>query len=316
MAIDVICECGREFGVTNDSVGRSVKCPECGSWVRVAEASIAVEPKQSTCVVQRPNVGSETRITSTTQDHASASSREDADSKQASSESRKSKSALKKERAAHRRAESAFHNSSVPLGIAWMYYGLLIGVIAMIGLCSMVLLSQGRQPGLGSAVMILSGLAIVFAAGLMIVGKLLCLSAPSQIPGSGAVLVSLVFDGPTIVMAIAQRGQGLGLSTLSNLLAVGSLVSFLVFLKGLGEFLERRDIADRAASVLWLGFVMIALWVTQLGFTSLVQARGAPPGVGGMGLQMLGVVLGGVWIFVMVRFAGLLSMCRTALDRR
>ncbi len=38
MAIDVTCECGREFGVTNDSVGRSVKCPECGSWVRVLAA--------------------------------------------------------------------------------------------------------------------------------------------------------------------------------------------------------------------------------------------------------------------------------------
>ncbi len=41
MAIDVTCECGREFGVTNDSVGRSVKCPECGSWVRVSEALIS-----------------------------------------------------------------------------------------------------------------------------------------------------------------------------------------------------------------------------------------------------------------------------------
>lgn len=38
MAIDATCECGREFGVSNDSVGRSVKCPECGSWVRVSEA--------------------------------------------------------------------------------------------------------------------------------------------------------------------------------------------------------------------------------------------------------------------------------------
>jgi hypothetical protein len=89
-----------------------------------------------------------------------------------------------------------------------------------------------------------------------------------------------------------------------------------VFLKGLGEFLERRDIADRAASVLWLGFVMIALWVTQLGLTSLGAAREIPADVGGMGSQMAGVVLGGVWIFVMVRFAGLLSMCRSALDRR
>lgn len=315
MAIDVTCECGREFGVTNDSAGRSVKCPECGSWVRVAEKFIAVELEQSTNAIQRPSVGSETPSTSTTENHASVSNRKDAGSKQASSESRKSKSALKKVRAAHRRAESAFHNSSVPLGITWMYYGLLIGVIAMIGLCSMVLLSQAGQPGLGSSLAILLGLAMLPAAGLMIVGKLLCLSAPSQIPGSGGVLLSLVLDGLTVLTAIAQRGQGLGLSALSNLLAVGSFVSFLVFLKGLGEFLELRDIADRAAGVLWLGLVSLALSIAQLGFTSLVRVREVPPAGGGMGLQMLGVVLGCVWIFVVVRFAGLLSMCRSALDR-
>ena len=48
MAIDVTCECGREFGVTNDSVGPSVKCPECGSWVRVSEEFVAVEQERGT----------------------------------------------------------------------------------------------------------------------------------------------------------------------------------------------------------------------------------------------------------------------------
>lgn len=48
MAIDVTCECGREFGVTNDSVGRSVKCPECGSWARVPAAVISVELERTT----------------------------------------------------------------------------------------------------------------------------------------------------------------------------------------------------------------------------------------------------------------------------
>ncbi len=48
MAMDVICECGREFGVTNDSVGRNVKCPECGSWVRVLAAVISDELARTT----------------------------------------------------------------------------------------------------------------------------------------------------------------------------------------------------------------------------------------------------------------------------
>ncbi len=315
MAIDVTCECGREFGVTNNSAGRNVKCPECGARIQVVEASIAIEPAPRASAVLQPSVGSDTPSSPTTDGHAAASSRKDAGSKQVSSESRKSKSALKKERAAGRRAKSAFHQSSVPLGITWMYYGLLIGVIAMIGLCSMVMLSQAGQPGVGSPLVILSGLAMVVAAGLMIVGKLLCLSAPSQIPGSGGVLLSLVFDGFAVLVAIAQRGQAPGLSLLANLLGVGSFVCFLVFLKGLGEFLELRDIADRAASVLWLGLVSLTLWIVQLGLMSLVRTREIPPDIGGMGSGMLGVVAGGLGIFVLVRYAGLLSMCRSALSK-
>lgn len=315
MAIDVTCKCGREFGVTNNSVGQSVKCPECGTWVRVTEKLIAVEPELAKNADQQPSVGSEGPSTSTTEGRAAASSRNEADAKQVSSESRKSKLALKKERAAHRRAESAFHNSSVPLGITWMYYGLLIGVIGMIGLCSMVMLSQAGQRGAGSPLVILFGLAMVVAAGLIVLGKLLCLSVPSKIPGSGGVLVSLVFDGFAILFSIAQSGQGAGLSVLANLLAVGSLVSFLMFLKGLGEFCERHDITDRAAEVHWLGIMLVALWLLLLGFTSLVAARVVPLGIGGTGIGMLGVVAGGLGILVMVRFAGLLSMCRSALSR-
>ena len=193
-------------------------------------------------------------------------------------------------------------------------YGLLIGVIAMIGLCSMVLLQAGLR-GQGSPLVILFGLAMVFAAGLMIFGKLLCLSASSQIPGSGGVLVSLVFDGLAVLFTIGQRGQGIGLSVLANLLVVGSLISFLMFLKGLGEFLERRDIADRASGVFLLGFVLVALGMMQLGLTNVGAARGVPGDVGGIGSGMLGVVAGGLGIFFIVRFAGLLSMCRDALSK-
>lgn len=48
MVIDVTCECGREFGVTNDSVGQSVKCPECGSWVCVSAAVDSFELERTT----------------------------------------------------------------------------------------------------------------------------------------------------------------------------------------------------------------------------------------------------------------------------
>lgn len=316
MAIDVTCECGREFGVTNDSVGQSVKCPECGSWVRVSEAFNSVEQEHNTNAVQRTSVGSEGSSPSKTEDRASKSRRKAAGSKQASSESRKSKSALKKERAAHRRAKSALHNSSVPLGIAWIYNGLLFGAIAMIGLCSMVLLSDAGQPGKGSFLMVPLGMAMVIAAGLMFVGKLFCLSAPSQIPGRGGVGLSLVFDGFAVLIAMAQRGHAPGLSVLANLLGIGSVVCFLVFLKGLGEFLELQDITDRAAGVLLLGLLLVALWIMQLGFVSLVLAREVPRNVGGAGQQMFGLLLGGLGIFVMVRFAGLLSMCRSAMSNR
>ncbi len=315
-AIMLTCECGREFGVTNDSVGQSVKCPECGSWVRVTEESVAVEPELTPNATPWPNVGLASAARPKLEGDVSESGGESAGVPPSASKARKSKSALKKERAAHRQAESAFQNSTVPLGIAWMYHGLLIGVIAMIGFCVAMLLSQPRQPGLAQLLMVPSGLALVLAGALMFFGKLLCLSAPSQIPGSGGVLWSLVLDGIAVLIAIAQRGHGVGSSAMFNLVTSGSLICLLVFLKGLGEFLERREIAVRAANVLWLEFVLVALWVVQLVISNAAGPRGAPVGVGGTGSQVLGVVIGGVGIFFFVRFAGLLSMCRSALSNR
>ena len=312
MAIDVTCECGREFGVTNDSVGRSVKCPECGSWVRVSDEFSSVEAEHNSNAIPRSNNGSEALSTRKTKDRTSTSSRKPAKSKQASSESRQSKKA----RTAPRRHASALRNSSVPLGITWMYYGLLIGVIATIGFCTMTIVFQAGRPGQGAPLVVLFGLAIVVAAGLMIIGKLFCLSAPSQIPGNGGILLSLAFDGFAVLISIAQRGQSLGLSVMANLLTVASFICFLAFLKGLGEFLKQQDIADRAASVLWLLFVNVALWLMQLVLTSFVVARAVPHDIGSIGSGMLGVVLVGLGIFSLIRFAGLLSMCRLALAKQ
>ena len=67
MAIEVTCECGRGFGVTNDSVGQSVKCPECGSWVRVAEELIIVEPEHTTNSDQSLKVETKALASSATQ---------------------------------------------------------------------------------------------------------------------------------------------------------------------------------------------------------------------------------------------------------
>lgn len=39
MAIDVMCECGKSYRVSNDKAGRRFKCRECGTLVEVPEAN-------------------------------------------------------------------------------------------------------------------------------------------------------------------------------------------------------------------------------------------------------------------------------------
>lgn len=320
MAIDVTCECGREFGVTNDSVGRNVKCPECGARIQVVEASISVEPEPSTNVVQQPSVASDASSTSTTESRVSELSRKDASSKQVSAESRKSKAALKQERVANRQsrkaetkeARAALKHSDVPLGVSWVYYGFLLVILVsvleiVVSLASRRTVSQGELSAAG----VLNVLALA-ASFLTIVGKFLCLSAPSEMYGKGWIRQVLLVDMLAVFVCVIGKSVVLSpelvmvLMAAMILLPVWGFGSFVLFLRSLGEFLDQRNITDKAAGVLtFVRILLIAVLILLL--LTLVNAQP---------LVALGLVVLLIYGIVgSLRYLALLSACRDALTK-
>ncbi len=320
MAIDVTCECGREFGVTNDSVGQSVKCPECGSWVRVTEALISVELEDTANAGQRPGIGAETSGPSKTVDQTSTSSRKPAGSKRAASKSRKSKSARKTALGADRQSHKAetketreaLRHSDVPLGLAWVYYGFLLAVVvSVLEVVTSFAPRRNIAQGDFSATDMLSVLALA-ASFLTIVGKFMCLSAPSQMSGNGRVFLAVLLDGLAVFLCVAKSFAALSPELVMALMAaiillpIWGFASFVLFLRDLGEFLGQRNITERASGV--LSFVRILL-IAVLILLLLTLVRAQPLVV--LGLVAL-LIYGIVGTF---RYLDLLSACRDALSK-
>ncbi len=320
MAIDVTCECGREFGVTNDSVGQCVKCPECGSWVRVTEALISVEPEVTTNAGQRLGIAAESTDPSKAVDQTSTSSRKPDGSKRAASKSRKSKSARNTapvENRQSRKAETketreALRHSDVPLGITWVYYGFLLAVL--VGVLEVVTSFASQRniaPGDLSASSVLSVLALA-ASFLTIVGKFMCLTAPSQMSGNGRVVLAVLLDAFAVFLCIAGKFMALSpelvmvLMAAIILLPIWGFTSFVMFLRNLGEFLGQRNITEKASGVLsFVRILLIAVLILLL--LSLVRAQ--PLAVLGLGALLIYGIVGSL------RYLDLLSACRDALSK-
>ena len=320
MAIDVTCECGREFGVTNDSVGQSVKCPECGSWVRVTEALISVEPEDTTNAGQRLDIGAETSGPSKTVYQSSISSRKPAGSKQAASKSRKSKSARNTDLGANRQSRKAetketreaLRHSDVPLGITWVYYGFLLAVlVSVLEVVTSFAPRRNIAQGDLSATSVLSLLALA-ASFLTIVGKFMCLTAPSQMSGNGRVVLAVLLDGLAVFLCVAGKFMalspelGMALMAAIILLPIWGFASFVMFLRNLGEFLGQRNITEKATGV--LSFVRILL-IAVLILLLLTLVRAQPLVVLGFGALLIYGIVGSF------RYLDLLSACRDALTK-
>ena len=146
--------------------------------------------------------------------------------------------------------------TKTPLGIALVYYGLqlyVLGLFLAFGLglfLGLVLPLVGSFISLGalaSAVMIGSGLLLV-AALISSLGKILCLTAPPNLPGKWAIFVAIVLEWGTVLVGhwsgLAASLSGMFhfsfavtnvLSSLANALTPLGFLFFLIFLKGLCE---------------------------------------------------------------------------------
>jgi len=223
--------------------------------------------------------------------------------------------------------------SRVRLGVNFVLYGLVLTLLSIIGavLVFMVLVFlvlfrfagqgavavlQQAPPGIDIPIVMLT---ILPATSLLVsfVGKLLCLGGPEEMPGKGALCVSLVCDVLAVIASVIlfsadPKFNGvpilfkvMGLLTLIVLLSPIGFVPFTVFLQRLGSWkLSRSPVPGEAADLLKLGAVVTGLLLVAFGLAAVDRTD-----IGG-GFGSLGTLLTLVFI---ARYIGLLHTTKSVL---
>ncbi len=352
MAIDVTCECGREFGVTNDSVGQSVKCPECGSWVRVdraiktathiakiADESVRAEKEfDGELPIVRDLTtlrDCEKTIEVICQCGKRLSVGEQFEGRQQCPNCRKWLT-LRRHDPQRDAAVASLRLTKVPLGISCVFFGFLLNTFVnlVVDLGLPWYFQNARFFGWGLWIgWLLAGL-------LAGIGCLLCLTVPSQMPGKRYALLAALFNLIALAWNMIPFGWRLTvlpawMTTGTNLLELtGSLwlmlhvqiivgwftllplvgaICFILFLKHLGHFLRERDLAARAAGLLKFGAWAVVLWFTVFGLLRLGVVPLLFWRVAGWLFGYLPLI---ALVIGIVRYALLLHFCRTALSNR
>ncbi len=193
----------------------------------------------------------------------------------------------------------ALVRSNVSLGISWIYVGYLMSVY--VGTQEKVFATNVLQ------------FFTILASVVTIVGKLMCLTAPSQVEGKEWIRLAVLVDGLAAFLSVAGPFMPLpplvprtALALTIGLLLALSNVCVVLFLRHLGEFLGQRNITEKASGLLKiLRILLIAVLILVL--LTLVNAQ---PLVA-IGLIALLISM----IVVTVLYLNLLSTCRNALSK-
>ena len=155
------------------------------------------------------------------------------------------------------------------MGIALVYAGLVLFVLAMIALPLSVLLR--------AAPLLLAAPLLWIASSLLsMIGRILCLSVPKNVGATGLIYAAVVCDVSSLFAMVSRMFSWLpDLSSFSGMLSVAAMLFFLMFLKKLAVFINDSESADRALSLLYLGIgliiVMVAMiFIPQISILSLV----------------------------------------------
>ncbi len=308
MPITVTCdECLETHRVRDEAVGKLLKCKGCGRSLKI-EAPAPTEEDFGN--FDDPEL-------SESVEHAEAYSSKKAPKRtSAKQKSTKGKSGPSK--------PVPLRKTKVPLGIDLVYFGFLAYILIV--LLTMVLpftLTPGvaNRGNLRTLLSILWWLSLASFATTTVttVGKLMCLTAPRHMAGRETIFVAVAIDVLPWMIAVANWVTVIPplLKAVVNVLSVAGFVSFLLFLRYLGDFIGERDLRERATGIFKLGIGGVALWVLQLGLATIVaaQAKDMPLDLAGwsMGVALLGITCGIVMIILVIRYIGLLSSCRYAL---
>ena len=269
MAVEVTCKCGKLLSLLDEFAGKRVQCPNCRKWSKL--------PKTSNRKTEQPVESARERRKSETKE-----------------------------------ARSALQQSNVATGLAWVYYGTaLMVLVGVLQVCAALAPQRNVSPDDLSATSVLNLMAFV-AGVLTIVGKFQCLSAPNQMPGRGRMSQAVFID--VLAMSLCVFGKSatlppefvMALLAAMILLPIWGFASFVMFLRHLGEFLQRHDITEKATGVLhFVRMLLVGVLVWLLLFFTQI-----PP------LILMGLI--GLLIYAVVgtfRYLDLLSACQDELAK-
>lgn len=207
----------------------------------------------------------------------------------------------------------------VRLGLTMVYYGicaLILFAITMPFLGFMLFAQIGGAPeaGLTTFGLVFGGLVLLLTL-VIFAGEILCTAAPRESGAKSLAFAAVALQGvslgsvlltwllewmesPTAVMVV----QGVG-----NLAGLMSLVCFVLFMRRLALFIQRRDVAGRATRSLIVGTVSLVLLVAGValelvGLDAPLLAASIAMMVGGLG-----------FLVALVMYANTVTYLRTAI---
>lgn len=194
---------------------------------------------------------------------------------------------------------------SVRTGITMIYVSLVMTVLgATTGILLPIVI---RDMSTLIPIVRLLGIAMLGANALSIAGKLLCLSAPRESGARHFIVAAVVCD--TLAGLIAVAGLFVAMPYLATqaerLLSLAGFFLFILFLKQLALFVNRKDLARLAASALSLALILTGI-VTVTSIVSLVFPLPILLIFAGFGMIVYALAF-------VIRYLGLLGKMRLAV---
>jgi hypothetical protein len=221
--------------------------------------------------------------------------------------------------------------TAVANGLGTIYVGLTLVMLSAVG-GSILMWVVGAARADISLIRILALLVpvgIIVGAVLNVVGTLMCLATPPETGAQGMIYASAAAMGINLLLTFVQFAVALPgeVALVQWILGIVSGITFLVFLRQMGLFIGRRDLADRARSIIvacvilfgvLVGAIVLIILSAGIEFVQAIAAGQNPGGPvnGGAGLAIggfaiVGVIIAGLIIFV--RYTNLLAALRKAI---
>lgn len=192
-------------------------------------------------------------------------------------------------------------------GIQLIYWGLVCLLLTVIGTVGAVVVGRGSE--MSARIAMAAGIAALIGAGLISIGRLLCVGTPQESGAREYILVAVYLDGVTMLIVLAQffapRLNSFEAPMAAVLFSHVSAVLFLLFLRQLGVYLRREDLAQKGTAVLRITVMAMGTSILMIGLQDFWVGFGV----------ILGLTLLIVSIVLLLSFCNLISTLHTALKQ-